>query len=283
MARTKKQNAVSVETQNDATATPMSEDPQVGSPVELDAELEAALEALEPEVEPTAPKIFGADVTETPPATDEADDADEAPADFTEILQAVEAEAVELTVAKLNLHYDVRSDFEKAKNGFNENIQDTLKKERARMTRPGLAAILAACDVDPSFVNREEHTGKRFNVYALGKINDVIYGVSSGGHFKNAINLAVMRSLFRARKAGIAFTGALAQAAASDKVSIDKAISAVLIRHTVSASTAPTQSSSTMNALEVLGIVTNRGSDKYPLYELTDAPITRKIEQLLAA
>ena len=211
-------------------------------------------------------------------------EANEEPAvpEFTEVLAEITEDVRDQMMTALTAGFDTRAEYEKVKNGFNENIQDTIKKERAKMVRPGLAAILAAANVDPKFINREEHTGKRFNVYAFGKINDVIYGLSTG-HFKNAINLAIMRSMFKFRASGLPFTGLMAEAAASDKVKVDKAMASVLVRHTVAAGTASTQKSSTMNALEVLGIVQNKGSDKFPIYELTDAPITKRVEALLAA
>jgi ABC-type microcin C transport system duplicated ATPase subunit YejF len=59
-------------------------------------------------------------------------------------------------------------------------------------------------------------------------------------------------------------------------------MAAHLVRHTVSASTAPTQASSTMQALETLGVVKRSGSGKNPVFEVVDGPLTRKIEELLA-
>lgn len=201
---------------------------------------------------------------------------------FEDLVSKVDDQSRAQMIERLNAQFDIRVAFEKAKNGFNEKIQDTIKKERAKMCRPGLAAILLAAEVNESFINREMQTGKRFNVYAYGKLNDVIYGLSSG-HFHNAINGAIIRSMIKCRNAGVPFNGLLAQAAASDKVKIDKALETNMVRHTVSAATAPTQTSSTMNALEVLGIVKNAGTEKFPIYNLTDAPITKRLEALISA
>lgn len=143
------------------------------------------------------------------------------------------------------------------------------------------ASVTLACNVDPAILNRSLHEGSRYNVYAIGKLADAIFALS-GGQVSNAINNAVMRSLFRFRAAGKTFTGEMAKAAASDKIRVDAAVREHLVRHTVSASTAPTQASSTMQALETLGIVKRTGGTKNPTYELTDSPVVRKLEEVLA-
>ena len=235
---------------------------------EIEAEVEAlfggqdAVDAAadQAEVEALAALLAAAqDADATAPATT-TDTPDPVPS-FLDAYQAQEIVARQIVAADVDNEFETRATYERAVNPNNANIQDTLKKERARMAQPGLAGVLLAVDVSPEFINRELITGKRYNVYALGKLNDLMYALVSG-HMKNAVNIAVMRSLFACRKAGYAFTGVVAQAAVSDKVKIDKAIGAVLTRHTVSAATAPTQTSSTMSALETLGVVANRGSQK---------------------
>lgn len=184
-------------------------------------------------------------------------------------------------LTRIEAQFAEREDFERASNPGNGNIQDTLKKQRKKMALPGIAGMMLATNVDPSVINRSISEGKRFNVYAIDKLNDLLHGLNSG-HFKNEINQAVMRSLFKFRAAGVPFTGIAAAAAASDKVTVDKTLKALLVRHTVSASTAPTQSSSTMSALQALGVVTNKGSAKYPIWELTNAPVTKALEAKFA-
>ncbi len=55
-------------------------------------------------------------------------------------------------------------------------------------------------------------------------MSDLVRALVDGDPIKNAINNAVIRSLFQCRKAGIAFTGELAKAAPSDKIRIDAAV-----------------------------------------------------------
>lgn len=239
-------------------------------PVLTDSELDAIAEMIEEE-------------SETPPAAQ----SDGPPASESVELQAASLEEVmagfgdeEVTdmVFAISEAVTEREEFEAAKKGDGANIQRTLKKVRQQMVTKRAARVLLATNVDPSFINREVHTGSKYNVYALGKLADVIYGVTDGV-IANAINLACMRSLFRFRAAEVPFTGEMAKAAASNKVRVEAALRRHLVSHTVSAGTAPTQASSTMQALATLGVVKVEGSSRNPTYVLTDSPLCRKIEE----
>lgn len=200
---------------------------------------------------------------------------------LSEALQNVTDDDRAKMLTRIGAEFDQRAAFELANNPANTNIQDTLKKQAKKMTLPGIAGMIIATNVDPSVINRSISEGKRFNVYAIDKLNDLLHGLNSG-HFKNEINQAVMRSMFKFRKAGVQFTGVAALAAASDKVQVDKAMKDLLVRHTVAAATAPTQSSSTMSALIAIGAVVNKGTAKYPIYELTNAPVVKELEKKFA-
>lgn len=221
------------------------------------------------------PELMAA-VNEDAPAP-EAEEEQPVEQTLPELVQAVSEDMKTLMLGRINSEFDARAQHEADTNPGNTNIQDTLKKQRKKMALPGIAGMMLATNVDPVVINRSISEGKRFNVYAIDKLNDLLHGLNSG-HFKNEINAAVMRSLFKFRKAGVSFTGVAAAAAASDKVQVDAQMKALLIRHTVSASTAPTQSSSTMSALQALGVVVNKGSAKYPLWELTNNPVVKELE-----
>ena len=64
---------------------------------------------------------------------------------------------------------------------------------------------------------------------------------------------------------------------------LSAAARAHLISHIVAEGTAPTQASSSMQAFVTLGIVTRNETGKNPTFKLTDAPITKKLQALLAA
>lgn len=180
---------------------------------------------------------------------------------------------------------DARAAFEVSKG--NDKIGPKLDAIRKTMTTTRAAQLMCVVNFDPAQLNREVHTGSRYNVYAIGKLADAIHGLTSDdaglhGAITNKINLACMRSLFAFRAEGIAFTGEMAKAAASDKIRIDAAVAKHLVRHTVSAVTAATQASSTMQALETLGVVSRTGT-KHPTWALTGNPIVSKLESVLKA
>ena len=241
------------------------------------AKPEATVEAIDPSVLAQMASELEAPVADEPaaPVTDEPQKT------LAELLNDVTEEDKTLMLARIAKAFDTRAATEQAQNPANTNIQDTLKKGIKKMALPGIAAMICATGVDPDVINRSIVEGKRFNVYGIDKLNDLLHGLNSG-HFQNAINQAVMRSMFKFRKAGVAFTGMMVQAAISDKVIVDKAMNALLVRHTVSAATAPTQASSTMNALVALGVVVNKGSAKYPIWELTNAPVVAELEKRFA-
>lgn len=254
---------------NDADLTTIAAlEPQIvtqmiAAEADIDAELEQAFAELKAEAE-----------------------ANDAPAEemlsLTDLLKSVEDSEKTEMIADVNKAFDERAAFELSHNPGNDNIQDTLKKQRTKMALPGIAAMMIATNTTPETINRSISEGKRFNVYAIDKLNDLLHGLNSG-HFKNAINIAVMKSMFKFRAAGVQFTGQAALAAASDKVKVDKQLQALLTRHTVSAATGPTQASSTMSALQALGAVTNSGTAKYPIWNLTDAAVTKELERKFAA
>lgn len=215
------------------------------------------------------------------PLLDEAPEANENPT-FDQVVAKLDGEEINEMVVEIAESLDLRAEFERQQAPDAESIHKTLKKVRAAFTASKDAArVLLAVNQDSEFINRSISDGKRYNVYALGKIADLVKGLTEG-QLTNAINVACMKSLFAFRAAGLPFTSTLAKAAASDKIrDIDPSVKKHLIRHTVSASTAPTQASSTMQALETLGIVRRTGSRKDSVYTLTDSPAVTKLAEKL--
>lgn len=246
-------------------------------------ETEIAVEEIAAE---TVDEILVAEApAETPteaPATDEPVNSTFVPGDLVEMLGAVDDQAKGYMIERTQANFDERARFELMMRPMNDSVTGKLKAYCKKMAVPGNAGMMIATNIDPDFVNRSINDGRRFNIYAIDKLNDLLAGLNSGS-FKNAVNIAVMKSLFKHRAAGVPFTGLSALAAVSDKVKVEKGMTAVLVRHTTSAATAPTQSSSTFNALATMGVVKNKGSIKFPIWELTDTPVTRRIETLIAA
>lgn len=179
--------------------------------------------------------------------------------------------------------FDDRITWLKTNKPNNTTQAPKLDNYRKKLALPSKAGVLLVSGTSEEFINRSISEGSIYNLYAIDKVIDFVNGLS-GDRVKNAINRAVLKSMMNFKAEGIAFTGEMARAAASNKIRIqDKKAESLLMRHTVDAGTAPTQASSTMAALQTLGVVVNKGSMRSPVYELVDTPVTRKLESLLAA
>lgn len=230
----------------------------------------AALEAVVATIEATEVQETEATVLEAPAV------------DFRDLLIGIAHEDAEAMLLATNAAINDREYFEAEKNPENANIHRTLKKVRASLARSYAARVMVAAQQDAGFINRHLMDGSRYNVYAIGKYADLVDALAGSG-MQNAINIAITRSLFAFAKAGVEFNGEMAKAAASDKIRVSEAVKKLLVRHTVSASTAPTQASSTMQALETLGIVRIEGSRKNPVYKLRDTLTARRLAEVVEA
>jgi hypothetical protein len=266
----------------------------VADGVEEDAEIAAILAAEEAE------EIVNMEITDIVQATAEAHGAEEAMAQagdaveaqaeeeavdsrsFIELRDEVTTDQVAVMQANLVKAFADRAAFERASNPNNDNIQKTLTKVQKGHLAHAISQGFVAAGIDANYLNKSEVTGKRRNVYALEKLQDLIYGASSG-HLKNAINIAILASMVKLERAAIDFTGALAKAAASDKVAVETNMKALLVRHTVAEATASTQSSSTMTALEDLGAVVNKGTQKHPTWTFSSTPLAKRLKEVVIA
>ena len=228
-------------------------------------------------IEAMANEMAQAPAEEQAPAANSA----EPPSSFTEVLDAVTTEEVEMMRAALIVSFKNRADFEHEADATNDNIQKTLSKELAKHQLPNVLRALVAAGVDAQYVNVSEMGSKRRNVYALQKLSDLLYGAVTG-HIKNAINLAVVSSMAKLKDMTLPFTGEVAKACASDKFAVGADYKGVINRHTVAESTASTQASSTMTALEVLGVVTNIGTRNHPVYKLTETALAKRLVEVVS-
>ena len=113
---------------------------------------------------------------------------------FANILKDITQDQAREMMTELAESFDDRLDFEHRTNPANDGIQAKLKSAKAKMTQQARAAVLVAAEVEPYFVNRELNEGKRFNIYALEKINDLLGGLSTGV-ISNAVNCAVIKTM----------------------------------------------------------------------------------------
>jgi len=242
-----------------------------------DEALLAKLEAMETgsgETEVSSPEAPEGEVHET-----EAVDGEQQQT-LSEVIAAIDEEQAKTYAIQVGAALSDREAFEKARPDYKDRILKSLDKARRNLATVRAARVLIAAGVDPNFLNRSVHEGARYNVYALDKLSDIVNGLITGNEVGNAINRACMVSMFRARANGVTWNMKLAKAAASKQVPVDSAVKKWLLRHTVSPSTAPTQASSTMQALATIGIVSAVGSVKDPSYVILDTPMARAAEQV---
>lgn len=143
---------------------------------------------------------------------------------------------------------DDRADYETKKNPENDSIQKHVKSARSKLATATTARFFIAANVNVRYFNDAERVNARRNIYAILKLADLVHSVTlNAAH--NAITRACLKSMIACADKDVAFTHKLALASASDKVTIDATVRKLLTRHTVSASTASTQASSSMSAL----------------------------------
>lgn len=287
-----KKNAKNAAVVADTTVTDMAQffDAAANAIVEMGAEAEALAAQEKAEAEAAAELAALEAATNSATSDDgqivieatapELPAVEHVPGDLKTIKNSYNLEEKQAKKDEIVIEFGVRKDFEKAQPGLSSKMIPNLEAEEKKMATIGAAGIFLAMDIDPSFINREVSTGSKFNVYALQKVNDLIVALD-GGFMQNAINRAIVMSLFNFRDAGVPFTGQAALCAVSDKIKADRAITKHLVRHTVSANTASTQKSSTMTALKTLGIVTNSGPRGQEVWTLTDTPATRRLEEVV--
>ncbi|KAA5604400.1 hypothetical protein F1188_16195 [Roseospira marina] len=177
---------------------------------------------------------------------------------------------------------DERADREAKKNPDNTSIQSTIKKLRKQVGRRATGRLFVAAQRSPDFMNRQLREGAAYNVYAIGKLGDLVAGLV-GDETKNAVNRAILASLFKIESAGLSFDMETAKMCVSqnytpkpDQSDVASRARSHLVRHTMSPSTAPTQASSTVQALETLGIVVKDGG-RNPTIKLLDNALTRAL------
>lgn len=197
-----------------------------------------------------------------------------------EEVQSISDRRRKTQMKKLDEGFESRKAFEATHAPNNTSIQKKLTSVQKRLVLPGIAALTLATNVDADFMNSSgSHEARRYNIYAIDKLADLLHGLNDG-HIRNAVNKAIVASLLRFGAADVAFTGVAAQGAVSQNLAVEKEIEGLLVRHTASPGTAPTQSSSTMSALMTLGAVENIGNKRHPIYKLTDTPVVGRLKEI---
>lgn len=190
---------------------------------------------------------------------------------FQELFDEVDEAAGAKMGAALLAAYAQRAQHERDKSPNNDNIQRTLSNAMKKIT-PGVSKALVAIGGSESFINAD----KKRNVYTFPKVRDFLYAAVSG-QMENAINKATLKSMVVLMDHKLPFNSQVAKGCASDKFPVEVHYLPHLHRHTVSASTADTQHSSTMSALEILGVVKVVSEGKQKVWEFTETPLAKRL------
>lgn len=161
--------------------------------------------------------------------------------------------------ATLNAAIDARALFEASKSADNHSMQDTLKAFRKDVDHDDICKVMLASNVDASFINRSERVNARFNVYAAQKVANVARFAASVDAL-NHYTLAIVKTAFALEAQKLALTHKDAVAACSASVKhADAKREAIIAKHRyakhVAANTASTQSSSSINALQMCNVL----------------------------
>jgi hypothetical protein len=183
---------------------------------------------------------------------------------------------------------DARSAHELSKNPTNGSIQATLTTMRKSFDNDAIASALLACNVNPDFLNKSERNSNRFNVYAAEKVLNIGRVIAKNPGALNHYTRAIVLAASALALADCTLTHADAVAACSLSVahkdkSRAKIIKSAVYQKHVAANTAATQSSSSINALQVCNVLTEtRDSANHVCYSLTDCDATRELIALAA-
>lgn len=208
---------------------------------------------------------------------------DPEPLSFDQLMSEVPEDAITSTMNLMKTRIAERRQMEVEKDSYNDNIHRTLKNVEQTLVRPRAAQVLVAASVSPDFIIEGSRGGENYNVYAMGKLNDLVDALA-GLKLSNKINVALVRTMFALRRNGRIVTRELLECAASDKIKVkDTTVLPFMTRHSVGASTAPTQTSSTLRALATLGIVKVTGRSASAVVEIIDTPQTAALEAVALA
>lgn len=160
-------------------------------------------------------------------------------------------------VSELNAAFDARVSYETAKNADNLSIQKTLSDLRKSLTHEKVASVMLACNVSANFINRAERSTSRFNVYSAEKVAKVARFLAKADRLNHYCD-AILRTAIALTDAKMTMTHDDAASACSSDAKAKNTAKRKLIKHyarVVAANTASTQSSSSVNALQMFALI----------------------------
>lgn len=154
---------------------------------------------------------------------------------------------------------ETRIAYEQDKCASNDTIVKTLRDLQKNVSHDAIASVLAASNVDAEFINRQERVNARFNVYSAEKVVNIarnVAKVATLNHYTRAIVATALA--LEAQDKRLTHRDAVCACSANVKHTDSKRESVLksmrYAKH-ISANTARTQASSSLNALQVFDIV----------------------------
>lgn len=175
---------------------------------------------------------------------------------------AKQLEAINEYRTALDAAFDSRETFEREAQDDSANIFKTLKALRTDYKSDIVVNVMRLANVDASFINRHERRNKRFNVYSAEKVFNTARA-SVKAEALNAYSRVILLTAFNLTRAEMTMTHQDAQVSLCDKLKCDAAKSAHIVRYarTIATSTADTQSSSSINALQMFDVLRETRDD----------------------
>ena len=206
---------------------------------------------------------------------------------FTDALKAHADEDANAFAFAMAEQFDERVQFEITRTVSGSADMPKVKKlnaYRAKLAVPSLAKVMMELKIAPAFINSthsKDASGDRFNIYAIEKAIDLVRALAQSVKPSNPSNLAITRSLLNFEEAGAQFTAEMALCAASDKIRSQDSNVKLLKRHTLDKNTAGTQASSTLRALQALGLIINTGTKRAATYVFANTNQAEAFKELL--
>lgn len=165
-------------------------------------------------------------------------------------------EAVIAYTAEVAAAIVARKSYETEQNAENTNIQKTLDGLAADFAHVDVCKFMHAASVDANFINRQERKNKRFNVYSAQKVANVARAAAAAETL-NAYSATLLRTAIALTRADSSMTHFDAHSALCLDLTpkADKAQHLVRYGKNIAPNTADTQSSSSINALQMFGVL----------------------------
>jgi hypothetical protein len=179
----------------------------------------------------------------------------------------------------------MRKTYEASANADNLNIQKTLSGIAQDFAHDAVVSVMFAANVDANFINRQERKNKRFNVYSAQKVSNIALAAASAATL-NAYTRMIFLTALKLTKASLSMTHKDAQASLCVDLRADAHKDPHIVRYakTIAANTADTQSSSSINALQMFEVLKETRDERNEVaYVLnTSAATTKRLAKALS-